>query len=567
MAGEKKSLLNRYLPITAWLPTYERKWLKGDLIAGLSVWAVTIPSAMAYAGIAGLPVQYGLYAACLAVLAYAVFGTSRQVIVGPEAAAAAISAATVAPLAGGDPGRYAALSLALALLAGVLFIAGGLLRLGFVSKFFAKPVISAFVVALAVFISVEQLGKIFGITVEGSNTFHKIGDVLRQFGAWSWVTVAVGVGSLLLLFLLHRFAPRVPAALTVMILSIIAATLFHLGDHGVKLVGEIPSGLPHISFAGIGINDFAELLPGALGFLLVAFSSSYSIAKNYAARHRCEIDANQEMIALGAANIGAGIFQGFVVQASLSKTATNEQAGGKTPVVMAACSLLIFITLLFLTGLFRNLPYAALGAIVIFAVSELFDPRLFIRLRRAMLDDFALALFAFFGVLIFGVLEGILIGVVLSLAAYVARTSKPHTARLGVDSSGIRYADLKVHPDFAPVAPDLIIYRFDAPFVFPNAEAFADEIHCLVLEARPPVRTLIIDCEMMFEMDTTASDVFLELRTWLKEEGVEVMLARVHAPVLDFMRRDGIIDAVGEENVFLTNYDAVAAYRARHPEG
>ena len=309
------------------------------------------------------------------------------------------------------------------------------------------------------------------------------------------------------------------------------------------------------------VNDIVKLVPGALGFLVVAFSSSYSIARDISAKHHYDIDANQEMIALGASNIASGLMSGFVVQASLSKTATNEQAGGKTPVVMAVSSAMLLLTLLFLTGLFENLPNATLGAIVVFAVSELVDLKMFARLKRSKLDDFVLALCAFFGVLIFGILEGVLIGVMLSLAAYILRTSQPHSAILGVDSSGIRFADMNSHPEFKPVAPDVVIFRFDAPFVFPNAEAFSDRVNQLVREADPPVKTLIVDCEMMFEMDTTATDTLLELLARLKGEEVKVMLSRVHAPVLAFMRRDGVVDAVGEENVFLTNYDAVRACR------
>ncbi len=561
MSEGKKSLLNRYLPLTVWLPAYKREYLKPDLIAGLSVWAVTVPSAMAYAGIAGLPVQYGLYSACFAVLAYAFFGTSREVIIGPEAAAAAISAAAVAPLAGDDVQLYAALSMTLALVAGVLFIAGGFARLGFVAKFFARPVINAFVVGLAVYISVEQLGKMFGISIEGDNTFRKLADVIRQFGDWSWVTLGLAAACLVLLFVIHRLAPRMPAALIVLVLSIVAATVFDLGSHGVKLVGSITGGLPDVSLAGVTVNDIVKLVPGALGFLVVAFSSSYSIARDISAKHHYDIDANQEMIALGASNIASGLMSGFVVQASLSKTATNEQSGGKTPVVMAVSSAMLLLTLLFLTGLFENLPNATLGAIVVFAVSELVDLKMFARLKRSKLDDFVLALCAFFGVLIFGILEGVLIGVMLSLAAYILRTSQPHSAILGVDSSGIRFADMNSHPEFKPVAPDVVIFRFDAPFVFPNAEAFSDGINRLVKEADPPVKTLIVDCEMMFEMDTTATDTLLELLARLEEKGVEVMLSRVHAPVLAFMRRDGVIDTVGEDNVFLTNYDAVRACR------
>jgi sulfate permease, SulP family len=564
MAPERQSAWNRYLPFTTWLPRYERAWLQTDLLAGLTVWAVTIPSSMAYAGIAGVPVQYGLYTACVATFIYALLGTSRQMILGPEAAAAAISAATVAPLAGSDPQRFLVLTSALAMMAGALFLVGGLLRFGFIAKLFARPVISAFVVALALFISVEQLGKLFGVPAEGSNAFEKFADVLRQVGEWSWATVAMGLGCLLLLFLVKRLAPRFPIAITVMALSIIVATLFDLGSHGVALVGDIPSGMSSPAWPRVGMHDLVSMLPGCLGFIMVAYSSSYSIAKTCAARHRRDIDPNQEMIAMGASNLGAGLFQGFVAQASLSRTATNEEVGGETPLVMMVNSALVLATLLFLTALFKNLPLAALGAIVIFSVSHLVDLKMFTRLRRAKREDFAFALAALLGVLIFGVMEGIVIGVVLSLIAFVTHASTPHSAVLGVDESGIRFADPRTHAGFEPAAPGLLIFRFDAPFLFSNAEAFADEVRRLVEGADPPVETLIVDCEMMYDMDTTATDVFTQLHGFLDCVGVEVMLARVHAPVLAFMRRDGVVDLVGEGNVFLTNYDAVEEFKRRH---
>ncbi len=423
--------------------------------------------------------------------------------------------------------------------------------------------ISAFVVALAIFISVEQLGKLFGVTAEGSNAFEKLAEVLRQFGEWSWATVAVGLGCLALLFLVKRLVPRFPIAITVMALSIVVATLFDLGSHGVALVGDIPSGMSGPAWPRVGMHDLVSMLPGCLGFIMVAYSSSYSIAKTCATRHRREIDPNQEMIAMGASNLGAGLFQGFVAQASLSRTATNEEVGGETPLVMMVNSALVLATLLFLTALFKNLPLAALGAIVIFSVSHLVDLKMFTRLRRAKREDFAFALAALMGVLIFGVMEGIVIGVVLSLIAFVTHASTPHTAVLGVDESGIRFADPRTHAGFAPAAPGLLIFRFDAPFLFSNAEAFADEVRRLVQGADPPVETLVVDCEMMYDMDTTATDVFTELREFLECDGVEVMLARVHAPVLAFMRRDGVVDLVGEENVFLTNYDAVEEFKRR----
>jgi SulP family sulfate permease len=561
----RKRALHRYLPIAEWLPSYRREWIAGDIFGGLTAWALTIPAGMAFAGIAGVPVQYGLYAACLSLIAYAVFGTSRHLCVGPAAAVAAISAATVAPLAGGDPQRYIALTVALALMVGVLLIIGGLARLGSVAKFLARPVLDGYVVGTAIFIVVSQLDKLFGVAATGDNTFFLFADIFRMSGDWSWSTLAVGAACLLALVVLYKAVPRLPTALTVMVLSIVFAYLFGLGDHGVDLVGEIPSGLSGLSLSGVGMQDLVKLFPGALGLLVVAFAQSLALASAFAVRHRYRIDANQEMIALGAANLGSGLLMGFTVGGSFSRTAASEQAGGKTEAAFMFCSVLVLLTVFFFTGLFKYLPQATLAAIVIFAVGRLIDLRPLRRLRRVSTMDFSLALGALFGVLVFGVLEGVLIGVFLSLAGFVLRSSRPHSAVLGVDESGTRHGDLAERAECRPVSPYLIIYRFDAPFIFSNVDRFTSDILDLVEDADPRPLSLIVDCEMIYEMDTTASSEFAELYTSLAGEGVEVLLARVHAPVLSFMRRDDVVEMIGEDNIFLTVRDAVAAFRARHP--
>jgi len=560
-----RKLLKKYLPVFAWLPEYRRRWLAADIVAGFTVWAATVPIAMAFAGIAGVPVQYGLYAACLSLVAYAVFGTSRVLQVGPTAAIAAVSAATVTSLAGGDAQRYITLTTLLAIVVGVMLILAGLLRAGFIAKLLAKPVLEGYIVGAAIFIAVGQAHKLFGIQTSGGNTFAEFADVFRQAGSWSWTTLAVGAGCLLLLFLLYRLIPRLPVALTVLALSIVLAYTLDLAAHGVSLVGEVPKGISWLSLSGTTAKDVVDLLPGALGLALLAFAESLAIARALAGKRRREVEASQEMIALGAANLGAGLLQGFAVDASFSRTAIGEQAGGKTQLTSLICSALVFLTL-FLTWTLKYLPQATLGAIVIFAIGRLIVLKPFVRLRRASRADYALALGALFGVLIFGVMVGILIGVTLSLAGLILRTSRPHSAVLGVDDSGTRHGDLAERPECRPYSPYLIIYRFDAPLIFSNVDEFVDDIGRLVEDADPKPRTVIFDCEMIYEMDTTASDEFTTLYTALKESGVELLIARVHAPVRAFMLRDGITEMVGEENIFYTVRDAVRAFRERHPD-
>jgi high affinity sulfate transporter 1 len=564
LVEEKKSWIKRYLPITDWLPSYKREYLAGDIIAGLTVWALLVPEAMAYAGIAGVPPEYGLYAAPLALIGYAIFGTSRQLFVGPSSTVAAVSAAAVAPLAGGDQERYIALTITLALMVGALLIVGGLLRFGFIAKFFAKPVLAGFIIGLAIYIAVGQADKLVGVTAEGQNTFAEFGNILAKGDAWSWLTLLIGVAALALLFLMHEFTPRIPAALAVMVLFIILSAALNLDEHGVHVIGEIPAGMPGWSLSGVGISDIVNLMSGALGLILVAYAESIAAAKQYAAKHKYEVDPNQEMIAYGAANLGAGIFQGFAVDGSLSKTAANDVAGGRTQMVSIVCAVFTFMTILFLTGLFKTLPEAVLAAIVIHAVWGLIDFKPLRRLYRVKRIDFALALVALFGVLLLGILEGILLGIILSLIAFIQRASIPHTAVLGRDPSGDYYGDIEENPDYETI-PGLIIYRFDAPIFFANAEQFADEIMELVEKADPPAKVVIIDGEMIYEMDTTATDELVKLHDDLTEAGVDVYIARLHARVLDFFRRDRAGERVLEENIFITIREAVDAFHERYP--
>lgn len=561
--GQNHKFLQRYMPVTGWFPGYKRKWLIHDIIAGLTVWALLVPGALAFAEIAGVPVQYGLYAAPLALIAYAVFGTSRRLFVGPSSTIAAVSAAVVTPLVvDGGMEKYIALTIALALVAGVILIIGGIARLGFLARFFAEPVLDGFIAGLAIFITIGQLEMIFGTDLDGGNSVAKVVDLFRNFNNWSWVTLAVGAACLILLFLFSRFTPKVvPGALIVMALAIILSTVLSLGEHGVSLVGKLPAGLPTWSLSGIGIREVIELLPGAFGLVVVTFAQSIAIAKSYAYKYRTRVDPNQEMIAYGMANLGAGLFQGFAVGGSLSKTAVNDEAGVKTPIAIVLCALLTVLTMLFLTPLFRNLPYAVLAAVVVQVVIGTVSWKVLLRYYKINKADFVLAAAAFLGVLLLGVLEGILIGILLSIVAFVYRTSKPHSVLLGVDSTGHRFGGLDDHEGYRCPLEDAVIYRFDAPLIFANIELFSDEVMKLALESDPKPKAVIIDCEMMYEVDTTAVNGLSDLYERLKEEGVEMILARVHTPVKLFLGQTGFLEKVGEDNVYLKILDAVNAFR------
>lgn len=537
-----------------------------DLAAGFATWLLAVPLGMAFAGIAGVPVQYGLYAVCLSSLGYALLGTSLHLHVGPTAAVSAVSAAIVAGLAGGDPERFVALSVLLALEVGVLLVIGGLLRAGMVAKFLSHPVLEGYIAGAAIYIAAGRMPALFGVASRHGNVFQEVAHLLGESGSWSLATLGVGLGSLALLVLLDRVAHRFPAALAAVALATLAAAAFRLPDHGVAVVGAVPGGLKLLSISGLGVTDAVSVLPGALALSALVFADSLALARVYALRHGYRLDPNREMMALGLANLASGFLSGIAVDASYSRTAAGEEAGGKTPLSSVVCSLLTLLTLVFFTGSLRYVPHAALSAVVIHAVSRLVRPRELIRLRRISRFDFALALGSLFGVLLFGVLKGIAVGVLLSLAGVVARVSRPHTAVLGVDESGERHGDLRESPGFRPYSPYLVIYRFDGPVIFANVDLLVEEIRELVEESSPRPAVVILDCEMVFDMDTTAARELRGLLDRLREGGTDLYLARVHAPLRRFMGREGLSEEVGRENIFPTVRDAARAFRLRYPD-
>ena len=584
---ERPPRLQRLLPAAGWLPRYRRAWLTGDVVAALTVWALLVPEALAYAGIAGVPPQYGLYAAPLALVAYAFFGGARHLIVGPTSTVAIVSAAVVAPLVvSGDEQHYLSLTIALALMTGAVLVAGGIARLGIVAQFLAKPVLDGFIIGLAYTIAIGQAGKFLGVHLHGDTALQKTVSLLGQADAWTWLPLVVGAASLVLLLVIERYLRRVPAALVVLVLATVLAYLLALDGHGLAEVGDVPGGLPGWQLTGLSLEDVYHLLPGALAVALVGYIESLAVAKEEAARLDYEVDANQEMIANGLANLGAGLAQGFVVNGSLSKSAAGETAGGKTQVVALVCALLTVATLLFLTGLFTYLPEATLAAIVMVALRKYYSLAGLRRLYRVRRADFLLSAAALAGVLLFGVLPGVVIGVVLSLALLILRESSPNSAVLGRRPGGNEFADLVTHPDYSTV-PGLVVYRFDGPLVFPTAERFAREVRALVKAGTPasgtaapgtpapgasadgppagervPVKAVVLDLEATADMDTTAADQLRPLVTNLRRAGVRIMLARLHGPVRDFMEKDGLIGLVGAAEVYPRVLDAVGSFEA-----
>jgi SulP family sulfate permease len=561
----RKNLALRYLPILGWLPGY--RWgddLRWDLIAGLTVWALLVPEAMAYAGIAGVPPEAGLYAAPLALLGYAIFGTSKQLFVGPSSTVAIVSASVVGGIVAGSDADFWIVTSWLAIVTGVVLVALGLARMGWVSNFMARPVLDGFIVGLAITIAVGQLDKMFGIESDGSNTASEFGSILRQFPDWDVPTMVVGFGSLAVLFLMHRYTPRIPAALTVVIGAILLSAVVGFEDHGIHIVGEIPAGLPSLGLPvwpeGVPVGD---LVLGALAVTIVAYAESLAAAKTYARKHDYVVDPNQELVGLGVSNLGAGISQGFVVDGSLSKTAAGDGAGQRTQMAGVAAAILTIVTLLFLTGLFFNLPEATLGAIVVHAVWSLIDFGKLKRMWNVRKEDFWAAFFALVGVLLFGVLEGILIGILLSLLILIYRASFPTSTELGhVDVEGGKtYVSLVEFPQ-AEETPGIVVHRFNADLIFSNADTFAESILELLYQSDPPARVAVIDCEMMADMDMTGAARLAELVSELRDHNVDVRLARLHGSAHDVADRAGVLVEVGDDHVQLTVAQAVREAQA-----
>jgi high affinity sulfate transporter 1 len=559
--------LNRYVPITAWLPTYPRDLLRNDIVSGVTVWGVMVPVAMAYAQMAGLPPQYGLYAAFAAMLGYAVFGTSRQLKVTTSSTMAVMSAAVVAIMAGGDAARYAALSAALALTVGVILLLAGIVRLGFISDFLSKSVVTGFVFGLALVIAIGQLPKLLGLPSGEGDFFEQAYQLLTNLSEIKPYTVIVGVSALAVIFLVKRFFPRLPSGLVALVLGILAVSIFNLDAYGVSIVGEIPTGLPSLGIPQISLTDIPNLAAGALGIVFLAVGESLGGARSFAAKHRYEINPDQELIALGAANISAGLFQGFTVDASLSSSATADEAGARTQLSSIVTVVLIIVTLLVLAPLFHNLPNAVLAAIVIASVIGLMDVAEMKRFYTSNRIDFVLAGVALFGVLTTDVLTGLIIAVFLSLLIILYRASRPYVAVLGkVPGQVATYGDVARHPENVQV-PGLLIVRLDAPLYFLNANVARGQILDLARGGDSPPKAILFDLGASADLDIASLDMVKNLVRELDEASIDVLLAQVRGKVRDRLRKAGVMADIGEDRIYLSVAAAVCDYEQPNPVG
>jgi SulP family sulfate permease len=560
--GRLRITLTRRLPITAWLPAYRAPWLRADALAGLTVMGLLLPEAMAYAQLAGAPPVAGLYATLAGLVLYAVFGTSRQIICSPTSTAAIMTAAAVASMGPHSAGQTIALVAGVALLTGIISVVAGVARLGFIASFISLPVASGYLFGLALIIIVRQVPKLLGIVVPSNRGFFgMLWRELTGLGRISGWTLLVSCVALALLFGLRRWRPHWPAALLALALGILAGFAFNHDSHGVALVGTIPAGLPTPHLPGLSFADIARLAPSAAGITVVVFAEALSGARTFATRHRYDIDPNQELIALGTANLGAGALGGMPVSGGVSGSALNDASGARTEVSSLLAAAVMLVTLLVLTPIFRDLPEAVLGAIVVRAVWGLLNVRELRRYGRARAIDLGLALVALLAVVGLGVLTGLGAAVALSLLVLIYRSSRPHAAVLGRVPGERTYTDLARHPENEQF-PGLLIFRLDAQLFFANAGFAHDRLSALVTAAEPPPAVVLWDLEVTTDLDITSADMLRRTEQELRAGGTDLMFARVRDPVRDTFRRSGLLRIVGEDHVFLTVDDGVQHFLA-----
>ncbi|WP_198035162.1 SulP family inorganic anion transporter [Streptacidiphilus rugosus] len=567
------------LPGLTDLRATEPRTRRRDLLVGLSVAAVALPSSLGMADLAGLPATAGLYATTVPLLGYVLFGSSRQLIVGPDGATAALTATTLAPLAAGSVGHYTDLATALALLMGLWMALGALLRLGFMADFLSRPVLAGYFNGVGLQIIAGQTGKLLGLKVPGTHFFDTVEHLILRLGHTSLTTLALSL-SLLALGLVTKWVwPRAPVALLVVVAAIVASSALSLADHGVATVGEVRRGLPVPQIPHVRLSDLFDLMLPAAGMALVSFGDAIAITRTYAARNGYEITPGRELTGIGAANMVAAFTQGMPVSSSSSRTAVNDSSGGRSQVVGIVVVVIALVVAAFATPLLEPLPKAALGVVLVLSALGMISAKDMVRLRRVHTSEAALAMSTMLAVLTFGTLGGLLIAVALSIGVFVYRTVRPHDAVLGRQPDVDGYHDIAVHED-AQTEPGLVVYRFDAPLYFPNALWFRDRVREVIASteaqaqaeadmetgtgaaADGTVRWLVVNVEAVTYIDSTAVEMLRALHGELAERGILLALARAKHPLRRVLRRAGFAAVLGEDRIYPTVATAVAAYLA-----
>ena len=551
------------VPLIGQLRSYDRAWLRGDLIAGVTVAALIVPKNLGYAGIAGIPLQNGLYAAAAGALVYAVFGSCRQISVGPSSGLAAVAASAVLAAGLVEEADVASFVAGITLASGVLFLLLAVLKMGWIARFLSRAVVTGFLFGAAIDVVIGELPKLTGTEVSGSNPIQELWSWFGTLGDSQTATVVVGVVALVVVFGLRAVAPRVPGALVLVVGGLIAAAVFDLGAKGVALVGDVPSGLPSVQLPDLQLmwDHAATTSLAAVALLLIGFSQTAGDARAFAAKHHYRIDINQESTAQGLANTASGIVQGMPVSTSLSASSLNDHSGAKTGVASLTSGVTVILTLLFLAPLFSNLPKPVLAALIIEAVvMGMMNVPEMRRLARVQRFDFWIAVAAIAGTLIFGVLAGVIIGIFLSLIWLVSVATRPKMPALGLESGTQVFREIDEHPEDT-VFPDVAVIRLDGGLFFATADAFDDRLR-EVIQGGSGLAGVVLDCGGINFIDSQGVDKMADLVEVAHDSGVTLRLARLKPSVRATLERDGVIERLGADHIHGNIYRAVEAERS-----
>ncbi|MEM8584657.1 MAG: solute carrier family 26 protein [Bacteroidota bacterium] len=552
--------LRKYLPALDWLPNYRREWLRGDLSAGLTVGVMLIPQGMAYAMLAGLPPIHGLYAVTLPLFVYAILGTSRQLAVGPVAMVSLLTAASISAIPGIDQETFISLAIVLSLMVGLIQLGLGLFRLGFLVNLLSHPVVSGFTSAAALIIGLSQLKHLLGIDLERSHLVHEVVlSALERFDEANWYTLAVGFVGIALIIGVKKINRAIPGPLLAVVFGILSVLLIGLESQGVKIVGSVPSGLPSLSIPTFSWEQIQILIPAALTISLVGFMESIAVAKAIQKRHRdYEVIPNQELIALGTANLAGSLIQAYPVTGGFSRTAVNDQAGAKTGMASIISAALIVLTLLFLTPLFCSLPKAILASVIMVAVFGLIDLKEAKHLWKTDRSDFWMLAVTFTATLTLGIEQGIGVGVILSIGVHIYRSMQPHVAILGRIRGTNEFRNVNRFTD-AEEIPGILTIRFDGQLYFANLAYFQSHLSDLAEKRRPDLNTIVINAEGISYIDSSAMHEIKTFITNQQSKGTRIVFAGLIGPVRDVFRRNGIFALVGEHNFYLRVNEAINA--------
>jgi SulP family sulfate permease len=556
--GSGRLTWQRILPGLAALRDYRAEWLAGDVVGGISVCVIMIPSVIAYAGLMGLRPEHGLYAALVPMVMYALLGSSRQVIVGPDIAISLLIASTITPLAAGDAAQAAVLAATMGLLSGLLLLLAARANLGAIADFLSKPVLVGYMTGAALILMASQLNKMFGIKLKNSDFFPRLFELAGKLNETHIPTLVIGVLCLFALVLLKKLAPKVPGTLIVCAVAVVASVSLSLPQKGVSVVGPFPKGLPGFAVPTLNWREVQSLATAAIGIALLTYTEGILLARAFAAKNGYEVSANQELVALGMADLAAGFFQGFSITGSQARTTINDSAGGKSQVSSLIAALTLALFLIFLTPLIQPLPEVALAAVLIFAGFGLVEFGVMARIYRYYPRSAVVAALTTLSVLIGGVVPGIIFGVALSLMGLISRISHPTDAVLS-EVPGQGFHDLGAGPG-TQTLPGLIAYRFYSPLLFPNASHFVERVRKLIAESPTPPKWFLIDAQAITDIDVTAVELLHILNQELRRQGIALKIAHANPPLRDYLTRTGLAAEIGSDSFYSSVHECVEAF-------